>query len=98
MILFLLGYAWNLELSVIICLLMQTCLSMSQDIQAQRTKFQKPQVYYGALRIYGDNILTAEGESWKRFRKISAPVFTEVRARYSPSFEKRLLNEEIVAE
>jgi hypothetical protein len=33
---------------------------------------------YKPLMFYGENIVASEGEQWKRYRKISAPAFSEV--------------------
>ena len=29
--------------------------------------------------MYGPNIVTSEGEEWKKYRKISSPAFSDVR-------------------
>jgi len=34
---------------------------------------------YAVLAIFGTNIVASEGEEWKRYRKIAAPAFSEVR-------------------
>ena len=31
------------------------------------------------LSVFGVNIVASEGEDWKKFRKIVAPTFSEVR-------------------
>jgi hypothetical protein len=31
-----------------------------------------------ALSFFGQNILISEGEEWKKYRKISAPAFSDV--------------------
>lgn len=43
-----------------------------------RTRFPKPVQQYRILQFWGNNIVASEGEEWKRFRKISAPAFSEV--------------------
>ncbi|KAG8884275.1 hypothetical protein FRB98_002548 [Tulasnella sp. 332] len=47
----------------------QICLS--------RTSFPKPTEMYRSLDIYGPNIVSAEGSTWARHRKISSPAFSE---------------------
>ncbi|KAL0566453.1 hypothetical protein V5O48_015555, partial [Marasmius crinis-equi] len=47
------------------------------EIGAQRNKFPKPLHQYKSLDIYGRNIVTTEGEDWKKNRKIAAPAFSE---------------------
>lgn len=39
--------------------------------------FVKPIEIYTIVDIFGSNILTTEGEEWKRHRKIVAPAFSE---------------------
>jgi hypothetical protein len=34
---------------------------------------------YVALAVFGTNIVASEGEEWKKYRKIAAPAFSEVR-------------------
>ena len=34
---------------------------------------------YKVLRFFGENIVTSEFDEWKRYRKIAAPAFNEVR-------------------
>lgn len=43
-----------------------------------RTRFPKPVAQYGPLNVFGPNIVSSEGEEWKRYRKISSPAFSEV--------------------
>jgi cytochrome P450 len=35
---------------------------------------------YTPLSIFGYNIVASEGEDWKKYRRISAPAFSEVRS------------------
>jgi cytochrome P450 len=42
-------------------------------------KYPKPVEQYKNINLFGDNIVSSEGDEWKRFRKISAPAFSEVR-------------------
>ena len=50
-----------------------------QEVTTYRGKFPKPVGLYALLTIFGKNILASEGEEWKRYRKIAAPAFSEVR-------------------
>ena len=43
-----------------------------------RARFPKPIHQYVVLQIFGGNIVASEDEEWKRYRKISAPAFSEV--------------------
>ena len=47
------------------------------QIAARRTDFPKPWWVYRSLTIYGHNIVTAEGDNWRRHRKTAGPSFTE---------------------
>lgn len=42
-----------------------------------RARFPKPVGDYAFLRIFGDNIVASEGDDWKRYRRVSAPAFSE---------------------
>ncbi|KAJ3511705.1 hypothetical protein NMY22_g15567 [Coprinellus aureogranulatus] len=48
-----------------------------KEISAARTRFVKPVEDYGALSIFGTNVITAEGAEWKKHRKVCAPAFSE---------------------
>nr|BAL05196.1 cytochrome P450 [Phanerodontia chrysosporium] len=48
-----------------------------KEITSSRTRFPKPVAQYRVLTFFGANIVTAEGDEWKRFRKITAPAFSE---------------------
>lgn len=48
-----------------------------QEIFTNRTAFPKPWKKYGALSLFGPNIIVSEDEEWKRHRKIVAPSFSE---------------------
>ncbi|KAJ3520439.1 hypothetical protein NM688_g9161 [Phlebia brevispora] len=50
---------------------------VAQEITTHRARFPKPIWQYKLLTVYGDNILTTEGDEWKRFRRITAPAFSE---------------------
>lgn len=41
-------------------------------------RFPKPVEIYDVLSFYGRNLVASEHEEWKRFRKVSAPSFSEV--------------------
>jgi len=49
----------------------------TKELMANRARFPKPVWMYGALSYFGPNIVAAEGELWKKYRKISAPAFSE---------------------
>lgn len=44
-----------------------------------RARFPKLLDAYKALNFFGENIVTTEGEDWKRHRKPVAPSFSDVR-------------------
>ncbi|KAF7793524.1 hypothetical protein EIP86_004638 [Pleurotus ostreatoroseus] len=48
-----------------------------KEITAQRTRFPKPMWQYAVLRFFGNNIVASEADEWRRFRKITAPAFSE---------------------
>ena len=56
-------------------------LIRTQEVTTARSRFPKPIHHYKPLNIFGSNIVGSEGEQWKKFRKISAPAFSEVRCR-----------------
>ena len=56
-----------------------------QEVTTSRAKFPKPLKLYEVLAVFGKNIVVSEGEEWKKYRKIAAPAFSEVR------FERCLL-------
>ena len=56
-----------------------------QEVTTHRGKFPKPVELYAALTIFGTNIVASEGEEWKKYRKIAAPAFSEVRFEFDPS-------------
>lgn len=47
------------------------------DVVHRWKDFPKPVHQYRELRIYGDNVVTAEGSTWQRHRKITSPPFNE---------------------
>jgi cytochrome P450 len=50
----------------------------SQEITTYRHRFPKPISRYRVLTVFGPNIVASEGEEWKKYRKITAPAFSEV--------------------
>ncbi|TFK26968.1 cytochrome P450 [Coprinopsis marcescibilis] len=48
-----------------------------KHITTSRARFPKPVAAYRLLNVYGENIISTEGDKWKMFRKISAPAFSD---------------------
>ncbi|KXN89025.1 Secologanin synthase [Leucoagaricus sp. SymC.cos] len=48
-----------------------------KEITTYRSRFPKPVDLYNVLSFFGYNIIASEGEDWKRYRKISAPAFSD---------------------
>jgi hypothetical protein len=48
-------------------------------VTSSRYRFPKPVHQYSLLLFFGTNIVASEGKEWKRFRKIAAPAFSDVR-------------------
>ncbi|VDB94063.1 unnamed protein product [Peniophora sp. CBMAI 1063] len=48
-----------------------------KDVTSDRTRFVKPSECYTAINVFGENIVSSEGETWKRHRRIMAPAFSE---------------------
>nr|BAL05139.1 cytochrome P450 [Phanerodontia chrysosporium] len=48
-----------------------------KEISSDKTRFSKPTELYELVNIFGRNIVTTEGDEWKRHRKIVAPAFSE---------------------
>ncbi|KAF8811211.1 cytochrome P450 [Phlegmacium glaucopus] len=48
-----------------------------KEVISSRARFPKPVEHYTALSFYGPNIVVSEGEEWKKYRKISAPAFSD---------------------
>jgi cytochrome P450 len=59
--------------------MMGSCARALQEITTHRARFPKPLEQYRLLTFFGGNIVSSEGEDWKRYRKIAAPAFSEVR-------------------
>ncbi|PPQ66862.1 hypothetical protein CVT24_008570 [Panaeolus cyanescens] len=49
-----------------------------KEVTTYRSRFPKPVIFYEPLAFFGKNIVVSEGEVWKKYRKISAPAFTEL--------------------
>ncbi|KAG7445093.1 cytochrome P450 [Guyanagaster necrorhizus] len=48
-----------------------------KDVTVAHVSFPKPVFLYRALSIFGSNIVASEGHTWKKYRKISAPAFSD---------------------
>jgi len=48
-----------------------------KQIVNDRVLFPKPLERYQAINVYGRNVVTTEGEEWKRHRRVSQPAFSE---------------------
>ncbi|KDR75779.1 hypothetical protein GALMADRAFT_248468 [Galerina marginata CBS 339.88] len=48
-----------------------------KEITSSRARFPKPVFQYEILTFFGRNIVASEGEEWKKYRKISAPAFSD---------------------
>ncbi|KAF8895567.1 cytochrome P450 [Infundibulicybe gibba] len=57
--------------------LMLADASAIKEVTSSRARFPKPVEQYGALLVFGRNIVASEGDEWKKYRKISAPAFSE---------------------
>jgi cytochrome P450 len=51
--------------------------ALIKEITSSRARFPKPVHYYELLTFFGRNIIASEGEEWKKYRKISAPAFSD---------------------
>ena len=50
---------------------------MISQICTRRVDFPKPLEVYNSLKIYGNNVVTSEGQLWRHHRKITSPPFSE---------------------
>jgi hypothetical protein len=57
---------------------MPVILVRAQEVTTSRARFPKPVEQYRPLIFFGHNIIASEGEEWKKYRKISAPAFSDV--------------------
>jgi len=48
-----------------------------KEITTYRYRFPKPIFRYKVLSVFGPNIVASVGEEWKKYRKITAPAFSE---------------------
>ncbi|KAI9508564.1 cytochrome P450 [Russula earlei] len=48
-----------------------------KEVTTLRAKFPKPVYRYAILTAFGPNIVASEGAEWKKYRKITAPPFSE---------------------
>ncbi|KAH7906430.1 614/534 cytochrome P450 [Hygrophoropsis aurantiaca] len=48
-----------------------------KEVALKRWKFPKHMKEYEVFEIFGSNLVAAEGERWKRHRKISAPAYSK---------------------
>ncbi|TFY50164.1 hypothetical protein EVG20_g11682 [Dentipellis fragilis] len=48
-----------------------------KEVTMSRAHFPKPVNRYKALMFFGHNIVASEHDEWKRYRKVSAPAFSE---------------------
>ncbi|KAI0279039.1 cytochrome P450 [Russula aff. rugulosa BPL654] len=48
-----------------------------KEITTYRYRFPKPLYRYEVLTVFGPNIIASVGEEWKKYRKITAPAFSE---------------------
>ncbi|KAI0052106.1 cytochrome P450 [Auriscalpium vulgare] len=48
-----------------------------KEVTTARVRFPKPVARYKVLTMFGGNIVASEGAEWKKYRKISAPAFSE---------------------
>jgi cytochrome P450 len=51
--------------------------SAAEDIFIRRKDFLKLPVIYTALEVFGRHLVSADGETWQRHRKITTPPFNE---------------------
>ena len=47
------------------------------QMTTRRNDFPKPLEVYGSIQLFGDNVVTVEGQQWRHHRKITSPPFTE---------------------
>ena len=53
-------------------------LTCAKEVVSSRARFPKQIEIYEIMTFFGHNILVSEGEEWKKYRKISAPAFSDV--------------------
>lgn len=50
---------------------------LTSQITTRRTDFIKPTAGYKVIDIYGTSLVSTEGETWRRHKKITGPAFSE---------------------
>jgi len=59
-------------------LVLYTCEpAVISQITTRRNDFPKPTAFYLSLNIYGKNVVSSEGATWRQHRKATSPPFTE---------------------
>ena len=48
-----------------------------RQMTTSRSDFPKPTKHYRLIDVYGSNVVSSEGQVWRRHRKITGPPFTE---------------------
>lgn len=66
-----------LLVSPFICYLKTSDAELITQITSRRSDFVKPVAQYKVIDILGGSIVTAEGQEWKRHKKIVGPSFSE---------------------
>ncbi|SJL04160.1 uncharacterized protein ARMOST_07520 [Armillaria ostoyae] len=51
--------------------------ALTKHISSARVSFPKPTFLYRVLSVFGPNIIASEGDTWKKYRRISAPAFLD---------------------
>jgi len=59
------------------CAILLADAAAIKEVTTSRARFPKPAHRYTTLTIFGSNIVSTEGEEWKKYRKIAAPAFSE---------------------
>ena len=67
-----------------------TSLSFYKEITSHRTRFVKAVEEYTILEFFGPNVVVSEHDQWKRYRKVSAPAFSEVKCIMPPVQSRRV--------
>ncbi|CAE6518284.1 unnamed protein product [Rhizoctonia solani] len=68
-------------------------LDAVKQILASRGAFKKHAYDYRMLTIFGNNLLSAEGDEWRRQRRIVAPVFSDKNNRLVQSSAKKFVDQ-----
>jgi cytochrome P450 len=50
-----------------------------EEITSQPKLYSKPVAPYKVLDFFGPSLLTVEGDTWVRLKKLAGPAFSEVR-------------------